>query len=392
MNYCMTTLLFVTLHLLTGCEGAFLLTKTSCPEGKIQSGSLCVDATTTKAAIVGCVDPDLALVSEKASITLCDGTTTKGTLVVANKCTADGQSNCTISGDLVSADKSKASASKIAVGTTIAGITGTLGNCSSDGQTGCITTSAVIGADTSAISTYDLRFGKTFGGISGARKDCRNGMNTSTGPALYNYDGSTSTITNIAQTGGTSGDWWDTIDDYNNNLGMATFGALIGASPAWSSTYYCDGSQISEVTNTQSWLTPSGSKLTCDSATCGPSVQNKSFSKIFQEGYTGLYVTNVLATSASTVSWNLAVDGCQNLTSGDGTGKWRLPTQKELMSIYIGGIYLQNSTKFSNLIGDFFWAGTSSSNVPSQAWFVYLIYGYASSVAKTSNYAVFCVR
>ena len=395
MNYFMTTLLFVALHLLTGCEGTFLMTKTSCPEGKIQRGSLCVDGTTTKAAIVGCVDPDLTLLSEKASITLCDGTTAKGTLVVPNKCTMDGQSNCINSGNLVSADKSQITASSILSGKTIAGITGALGNCTADGQTGCITTSTLKAADTSAISTYDLRFGKSIAGISGARKDCRNGMNISTGPALYNYDGNTNAIGNVSRTGGTNGDWWDTIDDRNNNLGPATFGALIGGSPAWSSAYYCDGSQISNVSNTQSWLAPSGVRINCDAAaTCGgpASANNRIFTAIFLDVYTGLYVTNVLATSSSTVTWDLAVDACYNLTSGDGTGKWRLPTQKEWMQLSIGGIYLQHAAQFSSLLADFFWSASSLSTSTTWAWLVNLYDGYSFTNPKTNNYAVLCVR
>ena len=380
---------------LSACDGTFLMHKTSCPEGKIQSGSLCVDATTTKAAIVGCVDPDLADVRSTSTITLCDGTTAKGTLVVPNNCTMDGQSNCINSGNLVSADKSKASASKIAVGTTIAGITGTLGNCTSDGQTGCITTSTLKAADTSAIDTYDLRFGKSIAGISGARKDCRNGMNISTGPALYNYDGNTNAIGNVSRTGGTNGDWWDTIDDSNNGLGTATFGAMIGGSPAWSSAYYCNGSQISNVSNTQSWLTPSGVRINCDAAaTCGgpASANNNIFTTIFLDAYTGLYVTNVLARSVSTVTWNLAVDACYNLSSGDSTGKWRLPTQKELMQLYIGGIYLQNAAQFSSLLADFFWSASSVSATTTSAWGVFLYNGGTNTNSKTLNGGVLCVR
>ena len=371
------------------------MTKTSCPEGKIQRGSLCVDGTTTKAAIVGCVDPDLTLLSEKASITLCDGTTAKGTLVVPNKCTMDGQSNCINSGNLVSADKSQITASSILSGKTIAGITGALGNCTADGQTGCITTSTLKAADTSAISTYDLRFGKSIAGISGARKDCRNGMNTSTGPALYNYDGNTNAIGNVSRTGGTNGDWWDTTDDYNNGLGTATFGAMIGGSPAWSSAYYCDGSQISNVSNTQSWLTPSGVRINCDAAaTCGGplSANNRIFSNVFLDAYTGLYVTNVLATTSSAVTWSLAVDACNNLSSGDGTGKWRLPTQKELMQLSIGGIFLQNAAQFSSLLSDLFWSASSVSNPTTDAWYVLLRYGYTNSFSKTISLAVLCVR
>ena len=357
VKYLTTTSLFAALHLLTGCEGALLMTKTSCPEGKIQRGSLCVDATTTKAEIVGCVDPDLTLLSEKASITLCDGTTTNGTLVVANKSPYN--------------------------------------NCTADGETGCITTPTLKAADTSAINTYDLRFGKSIAGISGARKDCRNGMNISTGPALYNYDGNTNAITNIAQTGGTNGDWWDTIDDYNNNLGTATFGAMIVGSPAWSSAYYCNGSQISDVSNTQSWLTPSGVHINCDAAaTCGgpASANNRIFTNIFLDAYTGLYVTNVLATSSSTVTWNLAVDACYNLTSGDGTGKWRLPTQKELMQLYIGGIFLQNAAQFSSFLADSFWSASSLSSDTTFAWYVRLGNGLTYIYGKAFNRAVLCVR
>ena len=75
--------------------------------------------------------------------------------------------------------------------------------------------------------------------------------------------------------------------------------------------------------------------------------------------------------------------GCE----GYDDGYWRLPTQKELLMVYIDGSY-GNITSAAS----FYWSSTTRSVATQNAYSTYLHLGYTTDNAKTSNYSVRCVR
>lgn len=75
--------------------------------------------------------------------------------------------------------------------------------------------------------------------------------------------------------------------------------------------------------------------------------------------------------------------GCENLTG------WRLPYQKELMQSYIDGSW--NSSNLSSA-GNYYWSATTYSIGTQNAWGTNQYIGYSNYNAKTSSYAVRCVR
>lgn len=130
MSYFIATSLFFTWHLLTECAGAFLLIKPNRPQGKIQSGKLCVDATTRKASLVDCVDVDLSKVFKGNQHTLCNGSMGVGTYVPSaaastSVCTSEGQLGCVTDSTFKSVNTSTLLPSYIAWGKSIVGVTGT---------------------------------------------------------------------------------------------------------------------------------------------------------------------------------------------------------------------------------------------------------------------------
>lgn len=79
-------------------------------------------------------------------------------------------------------------------------------------------------------------------------------------------------------------------------------------------------------------------------------------------------------------------DGDSNGTTGVETD-WRLPTQKELMQAYIDGA----ANNIPNP-GYYFWSSTEYYSSQSNAWYVYLNYGYTYGNTKSTSFAVRCVR
>ena len=368
-----------------------------------------------------CLDPDLTKVALGHKMTLCDGKEGIGTMASAVRCSADGKVGCLTSANYKSVDITKVVQKSFSASKKAGGIAGSLNscvkfastdcvttkdlpslpvNCSSDSVSGCLATTSFKAYSTISISAYDLRFGKTFAGITGKKKDCRNAMNTTISPAtIFNYDNSgiPTGVGTGAQTAGINGDYWDTIDDYNAGLGANTIGPLIGNTPSWGPEFDCDGAQITDVSSQYS---PSGLYIACDqSATCGvtggDSGNHFTFSKVLDEPYSDLRITNVLSTDLSSVSltWAMALNACYQLNSGDGVAKWRLPTWKEANQLYINGIGRRNADLFnSRLFNYFFWTSTSLSNTLTSAYQISLTSGYAQSPAKTGNGAVICVR
>ena len=422
MKYFMTTLLFVTLHLLTGCEGGFLMTKTSCRDGKIQRGSLCVDPTTTKASIVDCVDPVLSELKSGSKVTMCDGSTGVGTYVAPStsaNCTSDGQVGCTTTSDFPSLKKSSLSPSKIAVGTTIAGVTGTkpdMKQCRNAVNLSMFDISPTaatvrIPNEISSVAANTITLAWTHGLTTNDRVQlyCANGVGTqigggpvSVGTNYYAIVTSTTDIQleatisggalAIASTAGCTGTWviapiadsaaqgYDTIDD--NNGFVATLTAP-STSP-WGSDYLCNESNFTDKTGAAP-LAPSNTI---------PTYANRSWTQIWKDELTGLYLTNILHVTGGGSDWyrlSAMCSGLDSLNGGSGGTGWRLPTQKELLQLYIDGI--SKVVLAGGGTNQYFWSSSGASNLPTQVWLVYLSHGTTTNTLRTitSNSAL-CVR
>ena len=117
----------------------------------------------------------------------------------------------------------------------------------------------------------------------------------------------------------------------------------------------------------------------------------------------------------SRVAWSAAVSYCDNLTE-EGYSDWRLPSQRELMMIWILGgnsnvasgdknntgvgsasipvstTYLYQQSGFTAFSGDYYWSATESSSYSSDAWYVYFGNGTTDSNLKIDSHYVRCVR
>jgi hypothetical protein len=230
------------------------------------------------------------------------------------------------------------------------------------------------------IDPWNVRTGVTIAGVAGALKtNCRNTVNS----AYFNFDGAVGSIGTAGVTTGTAFDYWDTVDDY--------FGFSSSKVTAWSSDTVCDSSVWEDVTTTNG----GSSTTTCASGTC-----------IYKDKISNLQVTGILAAGGNTsttatpgtFAWNVALSTCNSSTYGGyAAGTWRLPTQKELMSMYEHGIASLHSPDFMSLANmrNYFWSSsTYSPNTPGQAWGVILAYGNTTNYGstKTNAHSVVCVR
>jgi len=239
-------------------------------------------------------------------------------------------------------------AANIANGVTIFGATGTL-----------------QGAGT--IDAWNVRAGVTIAGVAGALKtNCRNTGNRT----YFNYDGAVGSIGTAGVTTGTTYDYWDTIDDYN--------GFPANKVAAWSSDTVCDSSVWQDVTTTNG-----GSTIT----TCAASPASCQY----KDKITNLVTTKVISTA---LAWNTALSTCNSSTYGGyAAGTWRLPTQKELLSMYEHGITSLDSANFMTLANmrNYFWS-SSTTNLTTSAWNVGLAFGTPGYTDKTNATYVVCVR
>lgn len=392
------------------------MTKTSCPDGKIQSGKLCVDATTTKASLVDCVDVDLAKVLAGSKVTMCDGTIGVGTYA---NCSSDGQLGCAPSAEFPVVKKASISASKIAAGTTIAGVTGTkpdVKQCrnATNLNTFDISPTAAtvrIPSNISSVAANTITLVWSHGLSTNDRVQlyCSGGVGTQIGggPVTVgtNYYAIVTTTTNIqleATIGGGSlsipdatgctGSWviapvadsiaqnFDTIDDFNGSSGALTAPSI---SP-WSSDYVCNDANFTNKTGASPFA-PSNTT---------PTYANQSWTQIWKDELTGLYLTNILHTSGGGSDWyrvSALCTGLDTLNSGNGGTGWRLPTQKELLQLYIDGISKVSLAGGSTNV--FFWSSSGVSNTTHGAWNVSLSNGDTNSPNRSNApFSVLCVR
>lgn len=88
--------------------------------------------------------------------------------------------------------------------------------------------------------------------------------------------------------------------------------------------------------------------------------------------------------------WRGAIDLCAGLYGGL---EWRLPTQRELMLIYVLHPELKEVTDFEPFSDNFYWSATQISRDNKRSWFVYFETGATINFSKTSyGHRVRCVR
>jgi hypothetical protein len=288
-------------------------------------------------------------------------------------CSSDAQIGCATVTGFPAANIANYSASDLKIGKTAGGIVGTgftTPTCSYDGQQDCIVNSTGLykAANYTGVTAWDLRTGHQLAGITGALKtNCRNTVNSS----YFNYDGDVKLLPNTVPVPlGSTADIWDTIDDY--------YGLSSTLVTSWTTATYCDSSTFIDVTTTDGGNTAS---------TCGAS---NNYTCIFKDQISNLQFTGIVDATGSTTGsassspqngrWAAAVNLCAASTYGGYTaGTWRLPTQKELMSLYEHGIITLASSNFATLanLRNFFWSASTLSSTGNEynAWAVHLGFG-----------------
>lgn len=114
-------------------------------------------------------------------------------------------------------------------------------------------------------------------------------------------------------------------------------------------------------------------------------------------------------------TWSDAMSYCDNLTE-EGYSDWRLPSQRELMMIWLlGGSsnvtsgdkndtgvgsaskpvntpYLYQQSGFTAFSAGTYWSATDFSSRSGYSWYLYFSDGYSTSYIKTNSSSVRCVR
>ena len=144
----------------------------------------------------------------------------------------------------------------------------------------------------------------------------------------------------------------------------------------------------------------------------GPPLSNASasFTQIWQDLVSGLYFTNNLYEGQGSTNWDKSVALCRSVNSGDGAGKWHLPSGQELCGSAFDygiegsgpcpdGLYGHGLTDVPVVSGGISWDSLKYVWYSSPAsiifkWSVDLNYGttYFSDGNFTTDYGVLCVR
>lgn len=133
----------------------------------------------------------------------------------------------------------------------------------------------------------------------------------------------------------------------------------------------CDSSNF---TNVSASVVPTGTT---------PIFGNQTFSQVWRDELTGMLFTNVLYSGGGTTTWSEAVRLCEDINgSSAGTG-WRLPTQKELMQLYIDGVAKLSIA--GGTTSNFFWTSSADSNATNNSWILYLSYGSTGIFTTRTN-------
>jgi len=364
-----------------------------------------------KLAADDCVDPDLERVASDQTFMLCDGTTASGEM---STCASDGGTDCVASAAYPAVAGSSLQAGNIALDVQIGGVTGIkrdTKHCVNGVDTTIFDLSelnnlpiARLAAQVTVNPTNTINLGNSHGLVTGSPIRVATTNTLPAGLALVttyyaiitsatvikfaasSADATAGTAVSLTTQGaGTHTvysapnsvvDLWDTIDDYNNNAAGTP-----SLSP-WNTETLCDDNSFTNSLGGVANRTPSNTT---------PSGATAAWSEIWQDRLTGLYFTNQLYDGSGAVTWSGAMTMCAGLDSGDGTGTWRLPTQKEAMQLYINGIAkLAIAGGIGTIIN---WTSTHASGFQYYAWGVNLSNGNtAGDNHYAADHAILCVR
>lgn len=95
--------------------------------------------------------------------------------------------------------------------------------------------------------------------------------------------------------------------------------------------------------------------------------------------------------TVGTTDWATAYNQCKSYNGeGGAAGQWRLPTQRELMMIWILHPQLIGKGGFTAFVASYYWSATEGN--ATNAWYVSFGSGYVNIYNKTVTYRVRCVR
>ncbi len=245
---------------------------------------------------------------------------------------------------------------------------GTLQVCSEDAQVDCLATANFPVVKKSNFDPSDIRLGKTIAGITGTKremKQCRNAASL----AFWDFSSIADASTGTSSPNSVA-DLWDTVDE--------SIGSGSPSDSPWAATYVCDSSNFTKV-----------SEAGLQAPNTVPPGATAAFSEIWRDELSGLYFTNVLKNATVGLDWSGVMNMCSNLDSGDGVGNWRLPTQKELMQLYVNGVA---RVAVSGPLNIYFWSSSRSNN-PTWGWKFHLWAGYSlAEPFSVTNVGAVCVR
>ncbi len=393
--------LVLSMLLLSGClKGEFEMLR----QGKIATTpAITQDNNTTTTE---CHDPDLSIIAAGQSVTRCNGSTAVGTYAPA-ACANDGDTLCMLPNGFVAAKTSLLQPGVIARGETIGGVAGTLRATKLCRNTANLTLmDAVVpsvlpftnisindGADTISFdgSRHELTDGDALrftttdelpGGLSPAttyyaRDVTFNSIKVSLtlGGAAVDLTADAGNGTHFALPEGDSlAQYFDTIDDFNNGGGL-----LPPDNPFDTS---CTSVQFTDTGHAGGLAATNDTVVTYASA---------AFSELWQDMNTGLYFTNILYDGGNNTNWPQSIKLCATLNGGSAGNHWRLPTQKELLQLYVNGI--SRLTLAGGDLNKNFWSSTASSAELQRVWYVNLATGSSGSFTRDSaSQAVICVK
>lgn len=93
-----------------------------------------------------------------------------------------------------------------------------------------------------------------------------------------------------------------------------------------------------------------------------------------------------IADNSTSSNWSNAFTVCSNLGAG-----WRLPTQRELMLMWVLKAELEKTSGFTKFNANHYWSATEANS--NTSWYVYFYNGYTYLTnSKTTTSRVRCVR
>jgi hypothetical protein len=174
------------------------------------------------------------------------------------------------------------------------------------------------------------------------------------------------------------------VDDYNNGGATSTnrYNCPLGWTKCNSNTYnastnpggnYCNtgaaGAETKDNCTNLVWSAP------CKGAGCSSFTES---SPTFNYTWDTSGANNASASSSALCS-----------AGAHGQAGWYLPHQKQWMQAYIDGGYGYLDAQGINR---FYWTATTRSDIPTNAWLIYLYVGYVNVNGKTSGSYLRCVR